>query len=303
MNKTNIEWTDRTWNPTVGCTRVSEGCRNCYAFQLHDKRHKAKLAGKRLPDQYAKPFNELQLMTDRLAEPLSWRKPQKVFVNSVSDLFHKDVPDEFLDRVFAVMALSPRHTFQVLTKRPERMAAYVAGCLVDGKLRPALRDAAIDVQGGSIECDVGGPNGFSRALATLKGWPWPLPNLWLGTSVENQAAADERIPHLLATPAAVRFLSCEPLLGPVTIRCANSKSDELGLPFRPLKHDIHWVIVGGESGPDSRHCRVEWVRSLVDQCRAAGVACFVKQDSGPRSGQQGRIPLDIWQMKEFPDAQ
>jgi protein gp37 len=120
-----IEWTDATWNPVVGCTKVSPGCKNCYAKTLHDLRHKAHGEGKKVPAQYAHPFEVVQLMPDRLTDPLSWRKPRKVFVNSVSDLFHKDVPDEFLDWVFAVMALAPRHTFQVLTKRADRMREYM----------------------------------------------------------------------------------------------------------------------------------------------------------------------------------
>ncbi len=119
--KTTISWTDVTWNPTVGCTRVSPGCKNCYAFTLHDMRHAAHKDGKNLPEQYAKPFTELQMIADRLEDPLHWKKPRMVFVNSMSDLFHEDVPDEFIDKVFAVMALCPQHTFQVLTKRPERM--------------------------------------------------------------------------------------------------------------------------------------------------------------------------------------
>jgi len=137
MGQTGIEWTDRVWNPTVGCTRVSDGCRHCYAFQLHDQRHAAYQAGKKLPIQYARPFKELQLVPDRLENPLHWRKPCRIFVNSMSDLFHDDVPDEFIDRVFAVMAMCPQHTFQVLTKRAEKMLQYLSASNIADRLDDA----------------------------------------------------------------------------------------------------------------------------------------------------------------------
>lgn len=276
-----IEWTDKTWNPVVGCTKVSPGCKNCYAKTLHDQRHKAHAAGKKMPAQYAEPFEVVQLMPDRLTDPLSWRKPQKVFVNSVSDLFHDDVPDEFIERVFAVMFLAKRHTFQVLTKRPERMAAFLSH-----HNRPGLTQViahTIDAKPGGDREDIA-----DWYLAHLM--ERPLPNVWLGTSVENQAAADERIPHLLRTPAAVRFLSCEPLLGPVNV-------EEILVPFGDTKAVIcpltgewapnepspvngatlDWIIVGGESGTGARPCNVDDIRSLVAQCRKAGTAVFVKQ--------------------------
>lgn len=301
-----IEWTDKTWNPTTGCARVSEGCRNCYAFQLHDQRHAAHMAGKKLPAQYAKPFKELQLFEDRLNDPLSWKKPCRVFVNSMSDLFHKDIPDGFIDRVFAVMALAGRHTFQVLTKRPERMAEYVARL---GKGIAPLEAAARSL-GWTLQIEH--PD-TGRKLGLV---PWPIPNVWLGTSVENQAEADERIPHLLRTPAAVRFLSCEPLLGPVDLskidlrrigKVPNQLSKVLGDWVAPLagaftdSPRVNWVIVGGESGPGSRPCDVAWVRSLVGQCKAAGVACFVKQlgakplwEKWDAKGDWYNVPRSLW---------
>lgn len=276
MGVTNIEWTatvnpdgsitpGRTWNPTTGCTRVSEGCRNCYAFQLHDMRHKAHSEGKAVPAQYAKPFKELQMFDDRLTAPLSWRKPARIFVNSMSDLFHKDVPDAFIDRVFATMALADWHTYQVLTKRPERMAAYLA-----------RHD--IGLRWSRIIPSIASNSRWEVSVEQAVDWTNNgLPNVWLGTSVENQSAADERIPHLLKTPAEVRFLSCEPLLGPVDLEpwlnmLAGSGEREW------LPSDvIHWVIVGGESGAGARPCNVAWVRSIVEQCKTAGVPCFVKQ--------------------------
>jgi protein gp37 len=279
MATTSIEWTDKTWNPTTGCTRISDGCKNCYAFQLHDQRHKAFLEGKDVrAKQYARPFKELQLFEDRLTDPLSWKKPCRVFVNSMSDLFHKDVPDDFLDRVFAVMALAGRHTFQVLTKRPERMAEYLT------------REMGPNGRPGGNNWLEDAPRAMCMATAAasavlreregdpfLPCFPWPLPNVWLGTSVENQAAADERHAHLMRTPAAVHFWSAEPLLGPID---TGPLWEKHGKPA--------WVIVGGESGPGARPCRVEWLRSLRNQCAAAGVAYFLKQfGSAP-----GRGPVD-----------
>lgn len=276
--KTTIEWTDQpgyvgaVWNPTTGCTRVSDGCDNCYAFALHDKRYKSNLdhahahgeksaafmrmvlesssfsidADQRLPwpAQYDRPFSTVQLLPERLDAPLRTRKPTCYFVDSMSDLFHEDVPDEFIDRVFATMWRAQQHRFLILTKRPERMAQFF-------KNVPPAAGA---------------------------------PNVWLGTSVEDQASADERIPHLLATPAAVRFLSCEPLLGPVDLTSIPCEHD--GEPLNPLGSRIHWVIGGGESGPRARPMDLAWARSLVAQCRAAGVAPFVKQ--------LGSYPIRSW---------
>lgn len=303
-----IEWTDETWNPTIGCSPVSKGCRNCYAA-----RESIRLAGRF--DHYkglarsrstggAVFTGAVKLMEGRLEQPLRWRKPRRVFVDSMSDLFHPGVPDDFIDHVFAVMALSPSHTFQVLTKRPERMVAYVS--IVDGWRRYTTWAA----------------NG-SRLLRGLNrkdqatGVPprWPLPNIWLGTSVEDQAAGDERIPHLLRTPAAVRFLSCEPLLGPLDLgtwvhpprrgKIAFTTTPETHPEDAPvtIRSDlIQWIIVGGESGPNARPMHPDWVRSLHDQCRAAGVPFFMKQGSGSRPGKQYDLPDDLWQVKEYPHA-
>jgi protein gp37 len=306
---TAIEWTDKTWNPVVGCTKVSAGCKNCYAKALHDQRHKAHGEGKKMPAQYARPFEVLQLMPDRLRDPLSWRKPARVFVNSVSDLFHEDVPFEFLDDVFTTMALARRHTFQVLTKRPERMREYFAGYRKSPTL-PSLRTVFKDLPA-TAEFPQGG---------TLIA---PLPNVWLGTSVENQAAGDARIPHLLATPAAVRFLSCEPLLGPVDLAKAfEYRTDEAGdvryckdgvTPLGPnwresdervnWPRSLGWVIVGGESGSGARPFAIEWARSLVAQCRAASVACFVKQLGAVPTGDyyEDREPYENRGV-DWPDA-
>lgn len=231
---TQISWTDRTWNPVVGCTKVSQGCKHCYAKTLHDMRHKAFEAGKiqNIP-QYAEPFETVQTIPARLRDPLGWRKPARVFVNSMSDLFHEDVPFDFIAKVWSVMDQARRHSFQILTKRPERMLDVVS--------RLAARHTAQDGSG------------------------WPLPNVWLGVSVENQAAWNTRMHELAETPAAVRFLSCEPLLGPVDL-CLDVYGKALD-----------WVIVGGESGKGARPMHPEWARSLRDQCQSAHVAFHFKQ--------------------------
>ena len=271
---TSIEWTDRTWNPVTGCTKVSAGCKNCYAEGVANRfwaKNCPPVAGR------SRRFTDVQCHPDRLDEPLRWRKPCRVFVNSMSDLFHDDVPDEFIDHVFAVMALAPQHTFQVLTKRPERMRLYMENELPMRWLRTDSWNRAAQ------KIDPARCFDASREVFVN-----PLPNVWLGVSVEDQRAADERIPLLFQTPAAVRFLSCEPLIGPVAVgrwlhesHCdaSNDASPCLCVPKgnRFAEDRIDWVIVGGESGPGARPCDVAWVRSIVEQCRAAGVPAFVEQ--------------------------
>jgi protein gp37 len=215
-------------------------------------------------------FNgRVELVPEALADPLGWRKPLRVFVNSMSDLFHEGVPFDYVDRVFAVMALTPRHTYQILTKRPERMAEYLQRKTVDdferqpGEHHPHSSYAAV------IETLAENPKLDFRPRG------WPLPNVWLGTSVEDQKRADERIPHLLRCPAAIRFLSVEPLLEAVDLDLGDIETASGESGYR--RDFINWVIVGGESGPGARPCNVAWIRSIVEQCRAAGVACFVKQ--------------------------
>lgn len=247
---TTIEWTDKTWNPVTGCTKVSQGCKHCYAERV-------------FPRPYpGRKFTDVQCHPERLEQPLRWKKPARIFVNSMSDLFHEDVPDSFIDQVFAVMALASQHTFQVLTKRPRRMYEWMRN---ERSLHVVLQHWKNDQAGQNI---------------------WPLTNVWLGVSVENQETADERIPWLLKTPAAVRFLSIEPLLSPVDLhRIKDPKMS--GITFDALSkkggialldgHGIDWVIVGGESGPDARPMHPDWARSIRDQCVAAGVPFFFKQ--------------------------
>ncbi len=270
-----IEWTDATWNPMAGCSIVSPGCHNCYAMRTAYRL--AAMGQKKYQGTTEKKNGRIlwtgKINTDEsaLSIPLKKKKPTTWFVNSMSDLFHESVPFDFIDKVFAVMALCPQHTFQILTKRPERMAEYTT---------TSHRQEAIEL-----------------AMSLVDGYPeedydviWPLPNVWLGTSCEDQQRADERIPHLLRCPAAVRFVSAEPLLGPIDLGedsatfchwagqvVAGECEHGMACRERSYLDYLDWVIVGGESGPGARPCDLAWIRSIVGQCREAGVACFVKQ--------------------------
>jgi len=323
---TAISWTNETWNPVVGCEAVSEGCDHCYAKTLHDMRHRAHLAGKQMLPQYHVPFEIVQLKPERLTHPLSWREPRRVFVNSVSDLFHKDVPLDFLDKCFVVMAYARRHTFQILTKRPHRMRDYMrswANVGTDSAMQErwdAARKWLIEAIGQRPGAKKHGTYtiGYLQQreyIGVMMADTWTdgrvPPNIWLGTSVEHQAAADKRIPQLLETPAAIRFLSCEPLLGPVDLKMFSPFVAHLGAAAVECKHGfdacpecdrgIDWVIVGAESG-QSRRGEAEymgWLASIVGQCRAAHVPPFVKQDSALKSEQRGRIPDSLW-IREYP---
>lgn len=277
MADTKIEWTDKVWNPVVGCTKVSQGCKNCYAERIYERFHH----GSKFTDVHCYPF--------RLVEPRHWKKPARIFVNSMSDLFHKDVPDEFIYHVFKAMSETPWHTFQILTKRPERMYRLA------NKIRGMLPDR--------------------------------LNHVWLGVSVEDQKTADERLPWLFSTRATVRFVSCEPLLGPVDLstwlfccpRCGQRPMTGDISKWRfngdlwehhhdyPVGHiqverdllPLEWVIAGCESGPHARTADPNWFHSLRYQCRAAGVPFFLKQMTV--DGKLVKMPeLDgkIW--KEFP---
>jgi protein gp37 len=234
---TNIDYLDATWNPVTGCSPVSAGCAHCWAKGMAHR-----MWGTR-------PFSDVQCHEDRLTIPLHWRKPRRIGVSFMGDLFHEAVPDAFLDRVFAVMALASQHTFMVLSKRPERMREYFSQWQRSDRPTPLAGDG--EKQG--------------------SGWRWPLPNVWLGVSVEDQPTADARIPLLLQTRAAVRYASAEPLLGPIDFRQTGPLAGWLG----SAAYLLDLVIVGGENGP--RPCDVAWIRSIVQQCGAAGTACYVKQ--------------------------
>lgn len=242
-DKSPIEWTDASWNPVTGCSKVSPGCANCYAEAL-TMRYADSWKVPRLPWTPANAAENVRLHPERLGLPHTWKTPRRVFVNSMSDLFHELVPVDYIRNVFEVMWATPRHTYQVLTKRPERMAA-----VMDNDL-----------------------------------WmPRPAPNVWLGTSIENDRWT-VRADHLRKAPAAIRFLSCEPLLGP--------------LPSLDLA-DIDWVIVGGESGRGHRPIDPDWVRDIRDRCVASGTAFFFKQWGGPTPKSGGR-ELDGRTWDEYP---
>jgi protein gp37 len=277
-----IEWTQATWNPVTGCTKVSPGCDNCYAETFAER-------WRGTPGHHFETGFDLTLRPERVGQPLRWTRPRRIFVNSMSDLFHADVPDEFIAGVFAVMAAAHWHTFQLLTKRHGRMRSLLGD--------PAFREL---VQGESAELAKEGVE-----VRTNNPWEtWPLRNVHLGVSVEDQKRADLRIPALLDTPAAVRWISAEPLLGPVDLdqpRCdahdrreivtdetgrewcgycaADGFSGELsfGHWLDPLNGGLNWVVTGGESGPGARPAHPDWFRSLRDQCQTAGVAYLHKQ--------------------------
>ena len=259
-----IEWTDATWNPVTGCSVVSPGCTNCYAMKLAGTRLKHHPSRKGLTvDTKAGPVwnGEVRLNKHWLDQPMRWKRPRMIFVCAHGDLFHEYVPDEWIDRVFAVMALSPKHTFQVLTKRAERMRDYLRP--FDSRRADALGKIVLEL-------------GYTGPMEAL---PWPLPNVWLGVSAERQQEADERIPDLLATPAAIRFLSAEPLIGTIDFYRTSAAMPNDGHPWRngPILQGIDWIIAGGESGPGARPMHPDWARSLRDQCAAAGVPFFFKQ--------------------------
>lgn len=316
-----IEWTatehpdgtvtpGSTWNPVRGCTTVSPGCAHCYAEVFAERFRGVK------GHPYEQGF-DLRLVPEKLTEPLSWKKPRRVFVNSMSDLFQEGVPDKFIDRVFAVMALARPHTFQILTKRAERMREYfsiqedallerwAAASMeqplpLDAISRDNLRDGSDRDEEETYTAE--------RAWSEIRNGDFPLPNVWLGVSVENQHFADERIPLLLRTPAAIRFISAEPLLGPVDLAFWLQPS---GPEEASSGTYLDWVIAGGESGSKARPFDLAWARSIVQQCADAGVACFVKQLGAKphdgrlrfyldkKGGDPSEWPVDL-RVRQFP---
>ncbi len=293
MGKTSIEWTDRTWNPTRGCSRVSEGCRNCYA----ERQAARNLPGMKSPTNPLATFaiqtsdgprwtGKVELIKSKLTEPLHWKKPCRVFVNSMSDLFHEALSNRDIARVFrTICECRGRHTFQILTKRAARL-----------------------------------PDWFAWAKLNYPGWFHPetgaldLWNTWIGVSVENQVTADERIPFLLQTPAAIRFVSYEPALGPVDFFHVKGVADMYAKMPDMRYVNVDWVIIGGESGPGARPFRIQWARDVIAQCKTAGVACFMKQlgakpfdnyigyacENDPNKGGDPQDwPRDL-QVREFP---
>lgn len=252
MSKSKIEWTDETWNPVTGCTKVSQGCKHCYA-----EREWARLsANPKATAYFGRSFGDVQCHPERLEQPLRWKRPRRIFVNSMSDLFHEDVPVDFIAQVFDAMARCPQHTFQILTKRAARMQ-FLMWSELDWK---------------------------------------PLPNVWIGVSVEDQSTADERIPLLLQTPAAVRWVSAEPLLGPVDLEFGeiDIALEKDGFGNSAILGGIDWVVVGGESGPKARPMHPDWARSLRDQCAAVGVPFLFKQWGEWATGANGDYSQHKW---------
>lgn len=303
MTATKIEWAEAVWNPVVGCSAVSAGCSNCYAIAAAARVEACDVGGK--SPHYAGLTRESggrRVWTGKVAAapdavwlaPLRRRKPTIYFVNSMGDLFHDDVPDDWIDRAFAVMALCSQHKFIVLTTRATRMRAYLSSleaafvrAFAPPHQHPSLDDAHAT---------------FFATIAPNTPSTWPLPNVALGVSVEDQASADDRIPHLLATPAAIRLISAEPLLGPVDLEMLDARVSErddaepsglrwidaltgdysdgeghVGDVWGMANPGLDWVIAGGESGKGSRPCHPDWARGLRDQCARAGVPFFWKQ--------------------------
>jgi protein gp37 len=305
--KSKIAWTESTWNPATGCTPVSPGCANCYARSI----------AKRFEGTKAWPNGfEVTLHPERLEQPLHWRRPRMVFVCSMGDLFHEDVPFEFITKVWAVMLLRPDHIFQVLTKRPERMREFM--------LRPTLyddvlREADVFRQRLGIKASIG----ISNPATMPRDW------IWLGVTAENQQAADERIPILMRIPAAARWVSVEPMLGPVDLskwlptNCPQYVAQptpkeqeegviDCGYPANSTGRCVEgwcnygsrwlgWVIAGCESGPRARPMELDWVRSLRDQCNKSSVPFFFKQ--AMVSGKLVHVPkLDGQEWREYPES-
>lgn len=327
-----IEWTDSTWNFFGGCRKVSEGCRHCYAIKDAHRlagNPNTKISGKYRGTTTPAGDNWTGRITfDKsvLFKAFQWTQGRRIFVNSMSDLFYEGVKDEWLDLAFTVMALNPQHTYQILTKRPERMRYYLEGLVMRGyeSLVNTYFDEVADF---IFRTGRGGERGNLRSSVRRGGWdyaferdeydnhsyrlfyrgPQILPNVHLGVSVEDHAAACRRIPQLWETPSAVRWLSCEPLLGPVDIT-----NWQLGLD---------WVVAGGESGRDARPCHPDWARSLRDQCQTWGIPFFFKQwgsyqpvtplyderDDAAENGRGDLISMDssgyIWEQYQPNDPQ
>ncbi|RWM02130.1 MAG: phage Gp37/Gp68 family protein [Mesorhizobium sp.] len=280
-DKSPIEWTDATWNPIVGCSIATAGCTHCYAMKMA-----ARIEAMGGAPHYAgttKKVNGNAIWTGRLAlaperiltQPLRWKEPRRIFVDSMGDLFHEDVPDEWIDKTFAVMAVTPHHTYQPLTKRADRARRYLSDPATKRRIYDIASSLVIERQ---IEVVLIAPGTDERQAPfgpRVYLDQWPLPNVWLGVSSERQQEADERVPELLATPAAIRFVSAEPLLGPI-----NFGALQASIPtnaWLTWLDGLDWIIVGGESGPNARPMHPAWARSIRDQCQAAGVPFFFKQ--------------------------
>lgn len=318
MAVSNIEWCDRVWNFLRGCDMISPGCKLCYAMK---QAHRFNFPGgsyeglTELGPNGPRWNGKVITVEDKINEPLHVRKPQRWFVNSMADLFHEDVPFEVIDKAFAVMAWTPQHTYQILTKRPERMREYCEGMMRLGLKERSLRLVRSQYKGHPAE---------KLALSSLKDgtigdFPFPLKNVWLGVSVENQECADWRIWELLQTPAAVRFVSYEPALSPVNFTRLRPEGFDWydALEGRAHEHPsvssgwprLDLVIVGGESGPGARPFNIQWALDTGRQCKEAGVAFFYKQGGSSnkcahssKGGCQDCMPPDL-RIREFPRSE
>jgi protein gp37 len=269
-----IEWLARSgtkpasWNVVTGCSKVSPGCKHCFAETF---------ARRQMGPWKGRAFTDVQCHEDRLAIPLGWKKPRTVFVNSMSDLFHEAVPDAFIWRVFSMMQMARHHTFIILTKRPKRMRSLLTGSSTPGEVDDATLellsrpDVERHVDGVPCLVNPNAPGGVSD---------WPLRNVILGVSIENKKTRDERVPYLLKTPAAVKVLSVEPLLEDIADDEVFSTYFYSGFDEPPYDDVINWVLVGGESGHQARPCDVAWIRRIVEQCKVADAPVFVKQLGG-----------------------
>ena len=317
MADTKIAWTDKSWNPVVGCSKVSAGCDNCYAEKMaHRVRGMMYVQSSDKSLETWEKYDEVLTMNGKwnghtycdesaLDKPLHWKTPCRIFVCSMGDLFHESVPFEFIDKVMKIIDHTHRHIFQVLTKRPERMKKYMLGKVQARKI----------------------VKGIASHTAGCKTAPdFPPNNLWLGVTAENQEMADKRIPILLQIPAAVRFVSIEPMLGEVNLGniCSTRNGDsdlgwggkKGGYPYlncltgreysvlvgQESDNKLDWVIVGAESGPKRRYCKHQWALSIVKQCKAAGVPCFVKQLQENDSGKNRIVSLPPGWPRDYPEA-
>lgn len=303
-----IEWTEVTWNPIVGCSITSPGCTNCYAMKMAGRIERMGTAPHY--DGTTRGSTAGSIWTGKLAlapehvlfAPLRRRKPTTWFVNSMSDLFHEDAPDGWIDRVFAVMALTPQHTYQVLTKRAARMRAYMAAA------HERIADMAMSEAPIGMDISRSGIVWQPHCMPSTTFERWPLPNVWLGVSAEDQRRADERIPDLLATPAAIRFVSAEPLLGPIDfdmLRVGDAwmigaLTGIYGVLPGNRGEKLDLIIVGGESGNGARHMEDAWAESIQAQCTASGTAFFMKQMGGPVKARMRPIPEHLM-MRQFPE--
>ena len=260
-----------TWNPVIGCSWASPGCDHCYAHALHDMRHDAYTEGKRVPACYSAPFGTVRYLPERLAHPLHWRAPRMIFVNSMGDLFHPDVPTNVIEAVVGAMSLCGQHQFVILTKRAEAMRRFFA--------ERTLSECQAQLPFESLDLD-----SRIRNVSAINGAgnnAWPLPNVWLGVTAENQEQWDARVPLLVQTPAARRLVSIEPMLGPINLMNTGQMCGNVLVRTDRYPNTLDWVICGGESGSwhdiDIRPMHLHWARSVRDQCNAAGVPFFFKQ--------------------------